>query len=218
MIRPDKAASTDGPFQEARAVFFAESMSCASCIARIESALIACSGVHHVQINLPKKLVTVLFDPSKVTPNQLMNVTYHAGYPMVLATGKYVHHVTESRHLQSRFRLIAAWLLLIASIAITFFMNDKKEPVWQLLSFCLNTFIVFACGRNILSSAFTLLKNFHISSDILIIALSTSLLAAGFYAMAHSLLPDLSVAAGALMTFYLSYDFLNKKSKSTQHK
>jgi Cu+-exporting ATPase len=59
-------------------------MTCASCQHHVESALSAAAGVESAHVDLMAHRATVLFDPARITPNQLVEAIRASGYDAVL--------------------------------------------------------------------------------------------------------------------------------------
>ena len=62
-----------------------EGMSCAACVARVKKTLTSIGGVSDVEVSLVKRNARVRFDPSRLSPDQLVaainGLGYHAGAP-----------------------------------------------------------------------------------------------------------------------------------------
>ena len=61
-------------------------MTCASCVARNERALRKLEGVDDVSVNLATERATVVFDPSRLSPRDLVDTVQKAGYGVVTQT------------------------------------------------------------------------------------------------------------------------------------
>lgn len=70
--------------QSKSAVLYAEKIFCDACAAVISKALRGVEGVHKVAVDADKKEVTVQFDPTKTTVEQLTLATAKKGYPSSL--------------------------------------------------------------------------------------------------------------------------------------
>lgn len=57
-----------------------EGMTCATCVARVEKALAATSGVERANVNLVTKRASVRFDPTRATREALTHAIEDAGY------------------------------------------------------------------------------------------------------------------------------------------
>jgi copper chaperone CopZ len=62
-----------------------EAMSCAACVARVKKTLTSISGVSGVEVSLVERRARVRFDPSRLSPDQLVaaikGLGYHASAP-----------------------------------------------------------------------------------------------------------------------------------------
>ncbi len=67
-----------------------EGVSCASCVRRIEQALAQVPGVVRANVNLATEKATVVYDPARVTPRELVEAVSAAGYKAAVADRKRV--------------------------------------------------------------------------------------------------------------------------------
>lgn len=62
-----------------------EGMSCAACVARVKKTLTSISGVSEVEVSLVERRARIRFDPSRLSPEQLVaaikGLGYQAGAP-----------------------------------------------------------------------------------------------------------------------------------------
>ena len=58
-------------------------MTCASCVGRVERALIRVDGVAGAEVNLATEVATVRFDAQQVGLDELTAAVDEAGYPLV---------------------------------------------------------------------------------------------------------------------------------------
>jgi len=63
-----------------------EGMSCASCVANVETALKGLAGVQEVRVNLATEQATVAYDPTRVTLQDLRKAVEEIGYGLRTAT------------------------------------------------------------------------------------------------------------------------------------
>ncbi|MBV1927238.1 MAG: copper ion binding protein, partial [Rhodobacteraceae bacterium] len=92
------------------------SMSCASCVGRVDKALSAVSGVLEVNVNLATETATVTYLEGQISPSDLLQVASEAGYPARLKDAAAredmgTRKATEARDLARR-TLFAAVLAL----------------------------------------------------------------------------------------------------------
>ena len=57
-----------------------EGMSCAACVARVKKTLTSMGGVSDVEVSLLKRRARVRFDPSRLSPDQLVGAIKGLGY------------------------------------------------------------------------------------------------------------------------------------------
>jgi Cu+-exporting ATPase len=92
------------------------SMSCASCVGRVDRALGALPGVLDVNVNLASESAVVTIAEGAVTPQDLLTATRAAGYPAELAEagagGSATARKAEDARLIARKTMVAALLAL----------------------------------------------------------------------------------------------------------
>ena len=81
------------PARESEVMLSIASMSCASCVGRVDAALAAVPGVLDVAVNLAAETATVRYLEGVVSSSSLMEAATNAGYPAKIATS----HESESR-------------------------------------------------------------------------------------------------------------------------
>ena len=103
------------------------SMSCASCVGRVDRALRALPGVLDVNVNLASESAVVTIADGVVTPQDLLTASREAGYPAELAeTGKGLSAVARK---QEDARLIARKTLIAALLALPVFLIEMGSHV-----------------------------------------------------------------------------------------
>ncbi len=60
----------------------APDISCGHCVATVQAALGSIDGVQRVEASAETKLVTVAFDPARVSPAAIASTLGEAGYPV----------------------------------------------------------------------------------------------------------------------------------------
>jgi len=79
-----------------------EGMTCASCVARVEKALLRVNGVESASANLASERVTITFDGEQATVDQLSHAIQEAGYALLMPPlrnriGILLHHHQSGR-------------------------------------------------------------------------------------------------------------------------
>lgn len=69
----------------AQATFSTPTVSCMSCMAKIEGAVTSLEGVEDVDVDLVDHVVKVTFDDSRVDPQRLAEAITEAGYEIASA-------------------------------------------------------------------------------------------------------------------------------------
>ena len=114
------------PARRASVTLNVASMSCASCVGRVDKALAAQPGVLEVNVNLATETATVTYLEGAVTPDALIAAATGAGYPATLEgeTG------TEDRatRKQGEARDTARKAVLAAALALPVFRAGDGRP------------------------------------------------------------------------------------------
>jgi len=135
-------------------------MSCASCITRIEKAMLAIPGVTGAQVNLANAHVHVEFIAGTVTPTQLINTIQKAGYDATLLTDnhqeEHLRKALEQKSLQRSLVIAAVFTLpvFILEMGAHVFMefhhwvmaNIGQTQSW-IIQFVLSSAVLFGPGR-----------------------------------------------------------------------
>ena len=191
------------PARTETVVLNVESMSCASCVGRVDKALEAVDGVLDVNVNLASETATVRFVQGVATVGDLMAAAREAGYP---ATAASEDHATEeaserkSAEARDLFRktAIAAALTLPVFIiemgghvfpAFHQFVNATigQQTSW-ILQFVLTSLVLIGPGRIFYAKGFPAL--FKGAPDMnSLVAVGTS--AAFLYSCVATFLPGL---------------------------
>jgi len=103
------------------------SMSCASCVGRVDKALATVPGVLEVNVNLASESARVRFADGAVTPADLMAAARAAGYPAELAEPAQAESSTERRDAEAR--ATARKAILAAVLALPVFLVEMGGHV-----------------------------------------------------------------------------------------
>jgi periplasmic mercuric ion binding protein len=66
---------------EATARFSVENMTCATCPISVRKAMKRVEGVKSVEVDFETKIATVVYDPAKATPADIVAASTNVGYP-----------------------------------------------------------------------------------------------------------------------------------------
>jgi heavy metal translocating P-type ATPase len=214
--------------------FSVENMSCASCVGRVERALLVVPGVVSVAVNLAKEEATVRVLGMSATPADIMRIAGAAGYPATLvydqgtADAAADRKAEEAVHLQ-RMTLVAAVLTLpvfilemgshIIPALHDWIMNTLGMGVNWSIQFILTTIVLAWPGRQFYLKGFPAL--FKGAPDMNSLVALGSSAAWGFSVIAlfaPSLLPDGTrvvyfEAAAVIVTLILLGRFLEARAK-----
>ncbi|MEX5576719.1 heavy metal translocating P-type ATPase [Pseudophaeobacter sp. A-200-2] len=149
------------PARVASVTLNVESMSCASCVGRVDKALEAVPGVLDVNVNLASETATVRYAEGAVTPAELIAASKDAGYPATVAEAaggedRTARKAEEARSLARRMAHAAALALPVFVVEMgghvfpTFhhWINATigQQTSW-LLQFALTTLVLIGPGR-----------------------------------------------------------------------
>jgi Cu+-exporting ATPase len=149
------------PARVASVTLNVESMSCASCVGRVDKALEAVPGALDVNVNLASETATVRYAEGAVTPAELIAASKDAGYPATVAEAaggedRTARKAEEARSLARRMAYAAALALPVFVVEMgghvfpTFhhWINATigQQTSW-LLQFALTTLVLIGPGR-----------------------------------------------------------------------
>jgi len=179
-----------------------ESMSCASCVGRVDKVLAAVPGVLEVNVNLASETATVTFVGGQISPADLLQATTEAGYPARLkdATAPEDMGVRKAAEAQ----VLARRTLFAAALALPVFMLEMgghaipafhdwidhtigHETSW-IIQFVLTTLVLVGPGRQFYLKGFPALLRGAPDMNSLV-ALGTS--AAYVFSIVATFLPAL---------------------------
>jgi len=200
-----------------------QGMTCASCVRRVERALLAVPGVQAATVNLATHQARVTYDPQGTTPDRLADAIVAAGYespkPQRAAASARADALADAEAREQRAIRRDFLIALVLSVPpIIVAMSHGTLPglageLGRLLQFLLLTPVVFGPGRRFLRLAWKALRHHTADMNTLV---SIGVLAAWGYSTvalfapqlfphaAHGALPHLYFeAAAAIITFVL---------------
>ncbi|TDT72712.1 Cu+-exporting ATPase [Litoreibacter halocynthiae] len=166
-LKAAAAALTDlgYPARTSRVTLNVASMTCASCVGRVEKALAAVSGVVDVSVNLASETATVEYLDGVTTPAALSAASKTAGYPAEIAQADAqitrVERKADEAHTLRRRMIFAAiltapvFVMEMGAHAIPAFHMLLERTIgtqtsW-LIQFVLTTIVLFGPGRQFFS-------------------------------------------------------------------
>ena len=180
-----------------KSIFPVSGMTCASCVARVEEALLSVSGVISANVNLASEKVTVEYLDGTVFPD-LRRAVEEAGYELG-SEAETLEDVSAAsqRELQGiRNRFIVAAILASSIMALMWIPSFAGKPY---LLWALATPVQFWAGLRFYKGAWGALK--HRTTDMnTLIAVGTS--AAYLYSMIAVLFPGLFTSAEVELGLY----------------
>ncbi|MEP1535745.1 MAG: heavy metal translocating P-type ATPase [Paracoccaceae bacterium] len=149
------------PARESSAVLAVSSMSCASCVGRVDKALKQIPGVLDVSVNLASETATVTFLNGSLNATDLIKVSANAGYPATIAQADQnsdrVARQAQDAKDQGRRALIAAILTapvfvmemgahVFPAVHMWIVHSVGIQTAW-IIQFILTTIVLFGPGR-----------------------------------------------------------------------
>ncbi|PHM40083.1 putative metal cation transporter P-type ATPase CtpV [Xenorhabdus mauleonii] len=189
VISDDNLISDDNSVQ-----LLLDGMTCASCVSKVQKALLSVDGVEHARVNLAERSALVTGSPS---PNALIEAVSKAGYGAEI-----IQDETERRERQQqvaqtnmrRFRWQSALALAVGvpvmiwgMIGDNMMLSPSNHAIWLTIGLITLAVMIFA-GGHFYRSAWQSLKNGSATMDTLV-ALGTGV--AWLYSMSVNLWPDL---------------------------
>lgn len=198
-------------------------MTCASCVATIESALKELDGVVSANVNLATERATVEYLPTQASLADLKKAITDAGYEvreMVAEEGEAIDKEREAREReirQQRQRLIFAAVLTVPIFLLSILPDLGLLPDFlgrRYLLLTLTTPVQFLAGWQFYRRSWGALKHRTATMDVLV-ALGTS--AAYFYSLATTFFvrgPVYFDTAAVIITLILLGKYLEARAKS----
>ncbi|HTY90944.1 MAG TPA: heavy metal translocating P-type ATPase [Methanocella sp.] len=187
-----------------------QGMTCASCVKRIEDALLEKDGVIDVSVNLATERATIKYSPTEVTLPELKRAIADAGYT-VIETKTEKEFVDTERVARKKEMSDLALSFALSAVASAVIMGlmffGSSLPViksWPMewityISFILATPVQFVIGWRFYRGAYAALK--HGAADMnVLIAVGTS--AAYFYSVVATFFPGLVMVGGTMPSTY----------------
>lgn len=149
------------PARSARVTFDVASMSCASCVGRVDKALAKAPGVLDVSVNLVSETATVNYLEGAVTPAALAQISTDAGYRATIKQAAAKRSQSERK--EEEARQLSVHVLIAATLALPVLileMGTHLVPAFHMLiergigiqaswviQFVLTTLILLGPGR-----------------------------------------------------------------------
>jgi Cu+-exporting ATPase len=169
-------------------------MTCAACQARVQRALSAVPGVSDASVNLVTKSAAVLYDPSTVTPQRLVEAVRATGYDAELPSDHHEHLAVDfaAAHDESREARVlavkATVSVLVGLLAMLFSMLFMGNSLINYVLLVITSGILGWAGRDIYRRAWKALR--HRSTDMnTLVALGTG--SAFIYSVVATVAPSL---------------------------
>ena len=199
-------------------------MTCASCVASVESMLLATPGVLRAAVNLATNTVQVEYVPGVIDERGMRQAIQSIGYDLLIGAEQDAAADLEAiqrEHLTSlKRRLWASLALSIPLVVIGMFL--MHEPWANLVMWALSTPVVLVFGRSFFINAWKQAKHRSANMDTLV-ALSTGV--AYIFSVFNTAYPSFWTdrglmphvyfeAAAVVITFILLGKFLEERAKA----
>jgi len=211
-------------FTEAKAAknqFPVTGMSCASCVAHVQSTLSKQPGVTNSSVNLATATAYVEYIPSVVTPEKLKEAVQDAGYDLIIeeVEDEEIEDI-RNKHLDELKRnCILSLIFSVPLVVIAMFFHTM--PYANYIMWILATPIVFVFGRQFFITAWKQARHLSTNMDTLV-ALSTG--TAYLFSVFNTIYPSFWTSrgldphvyfevAGVVVAFVLLGRYLEDKAK-----
>ncbi|MFP4511097.1 MAG: heavy metal translocating P-type ATPase [Spirochaetaceae bacterium] len=192
-------------------------MSCASCVASVESMLRSMDGIETAQVNFATEKVKVVYDPQKVTEEQMAEQIKQIGYEMVTHDAAADGEGGESEEARA---VRVAWKRLVSAatlagtimVLMVVHMFVITIPGYLAITAILGAPVVLWIGRHVHAGAFRSMKNGSPNMDVLV---SLGSLPPYLIGLAGFFLPIQTFIemAATIMTFHLIGKYLEVRAK-----
>lgn len=191
-VKPDKnLIFTEG--KSVKKEFPVTGMSCASCVAHVQSTLNKQAGVTKATVNLANATAYVEFLPSIVTDDKLKQAVQAAGYDLIIEEKDEAEiEDIRNKHLaELKMNCVLSLVFAVPLVIIAMFFHTM--PYANFIMWALATPIVFVFGRQFFINAWKQAR--HLSSNMdTLVALSTG--TAYIFSVFNTLFPSFWVSRG----------------------
>ncbi len=148
-------------------------MMCAGCSANVERKLKAIDGIKTVAVSLPGRTVMVEYDEKQVTPADMKQVIYSAGYELIIDEDTRVDALEKNSYRLLLKRMSLSWLfsLLTMSVSMGWIAVGGRDAANQTMLIISLVNIIY-CGRQFYVNAWRQLMHRSANMDTLV-AMST---------------------------------------------
>ena len=210
VARLDKAGY---PARQAETLFEVDNMTCASCVARVERALVAVPGVLEAQVNFAGHTARVRYLEGQLQEADLLQALCAVGYPGRKADASPVKDAAEERQIKELrdLKVTLIWAALLTAPVFLLEMGGHAVPAfhhwivqtigqWQswLIQFVLTSLVLAGPGRRFYTTGYPALLRGAPDMNSLV-ALGTS--AAYGYSVVATFIPELLPADARAVYF-----------------
>lgn len=178
---------------EEKKIFYVTGMMCAGCAANVEQTVAEQKGVKEARVNFAASTVTVEYDSSVVTPEDLQKAVQGAGYDLLIGEEdeSSVQDIQREEYRRLKKKTIGAVVLSLPVFIIGMFFMHMPYGNWIMLIFTLPVLFIF--GRDFYVNAWIQLKHRHANMDTLV-AVSTGV--AFLFSLFNTLYPEYWISRG----------------------
>lgn len=191
-VKPDKnLIFTEG--KSVKKEFPVTGMSCASCVAHVQSTLNKQAGVTKATVNLANATAYVEYLPSIVTDDKLKQAVQDAGYDLIIEEKDEteIEHIRNKHLAELKRNCILSLVFAVPLVVIAMFFHTM--PYANIIMWVLATPIVFVFGRQFFINAWKQAR--HLSSNMdTLVALSTG--TAYVFSVFNTLFPSFWIDRG----------------------
>ncbi|HET7736875.1 MAG TPA: heavy metal translocating P-type ATPase [Nocardioidaceae bacterium] len=184
-----------------------QGMTCASCVRRIEKAVLKLDGVEDARVNLATEVASITFTPNAVALDQIMAAVSKAGYaatpqradaPRVVESAPADDRDRELSRMKRKWQVALATGLGLMGLMYVPLYVDTMDWLMPAI-FVVASIVQFWAGKDIYASAWTAAKH-HATNMTTLVALGTSV--AYGYSTFVTLWPGLAESWGLPLHVY----------------
>jgi len=184
-------------------------MTCAACVNRIEKALLK-NGTDEAQVNLATEKARVKFDPSKLSPEKIIQIISDAGYEASLTPVTKIEKEDSLKH--ERYAIIASGILTLPLVLPMLGFPFMLSPLYQLL---LAIPVQFGFGLRFYRGAWGAIKARSGNMDLLVAVGTSAAFGLSLYLMKDSHHAHLYFeSSSVIITLVMLGKYLEKRAKA----
>lgn len=198
-----------------------EGITCAGCVAAIESAVASLEGVAHCEVNFANRSAQIRFDAKKTAPTTIFEAVRKAGYGVRERGRSRAQEDSdgEGASLAKRLRVSAVFTIPLLVLAMSHGLMDSRDGQWVQLALTLP--VIFYGGGSFYRAAWSSVQRRRADMNTLVAVGTGAAFAYSFAATvrpewvsAHAPAPVYYETAAAIVTLILLGRVLESRARS----